>query len=217
MKRSIELHLFSHPSIFLDYTIPKYFNYVPFDSLQLLLNETLCLNSEDPAVFDSFELLYSRFHDALLKQVHTICEQSKADNKNKKEFPCSVISLFEQGCIESGKSHINGGSIYRSVSPHIGGAADVGNSLYAIDRLVFKEKKIPFIELMHILKNNWEGNELLRQYVSNKYIYYGNDCDESDAYTVRVLNDFADIVSMQNGDSPIIFSAGVSTFGRQIE
>ena len=55
------------------------------------------------------------------------------------------------------------------------------------------------------------------QYVMNKYTYYGNDDDEADEYTVRVLNDFAGIVLEFNTRCPVLFPPGVSTFGRQIE
>jgi len=131
--------------------------------------------------------------------------------------PCSVVSMLEEGCAESGRSYLCGGTRYVVVSPHIGGAPDVGNSLYAIQKLVFDEKKVSFAQLMQILKNNWEGFEELRQYAVNKFSYYGNDNDEADGYTVRVLHDFADYTAGINGRCPVQFPAGISTFGRQIE
>lgn len=203
-----------------------YFTYTPFDSLQILLHNTLKLNTDCPVEFTSFEDLYQKFHQELEKEVEAIYEstiKSRMEDCNKDEWkwsksiPCSVVTLFEEGCIETGRSYLSGECKYVVVSPHIGGAPDVGNSLYAIDRLVFKEKKISFSELAAILKADWEGNEVLRQYVSNKFVYYGNDNDESDTYTVRVLNDFADITERIDGRCPIRFPAGVSTFGRQIE
>ena len=89
--------------------------------------------------------------------------------------------------------------------------------MYAIQKLVFEERRVSFDELMAILQNNWEGYEDLRQFVRNHYIYYGNDNCEADAFTARVLNDFADLVLLLNNRSPILFPPGVSTFGRQIE
>lgn len=200
-----------------------YFSYVPIDSLQILLNDTLRLDTDAPSVFDSYEDLYTEFRKNLKKQVEDICSRYKTLAEEDKPFGggdegvCSVVSLFEEGCIEKGKSYFHGGPVYNTVSPHIGGAPDTGNSLFALDRLVFREKKIAFSDLMQAVKNNWEDNEMLRQYVANKYTYYGNDCDESDRYTVQVLDDFAEIVSRQNTSEKIFFPAGVSTFGRQIE
>ena len=56
--------------------------------------------------------------------------------------PCTIVSLFEQGCVEKGLSYLEGGPTYNVVSPHIGGLPDVVNSLYAIKKLVFDEQKL---------------------------------------------------------------------------
>lgn len=202
------------------------FHYRAFDSLQLLLENTLRLSQETPAHFDSSEQLYQAFLENLKAKIEEIYktdvinftgQEPGHDWQWKESIPCSVVSLLEEGCIESGRTYLAGGPVYTVISPHIGGAPDVGNSLYAIEKLVFEEKKVSFDELMHILQQNWEGYEPLRQYVKNSYSYYGNDNDEADRYTARVLDDFAALVEPLNGRCPIRFPAGVSTFGRQIE
>lgn len=202
-----------------------YFIYTPIDALQILLNDTLMLNSDAPAVFDSFEELYESFRKNLYEATAKILKRRIGSNpfgktdgewQWKKDKPCSVVSLFEEGCIERARSYLEGGPVYTLFSPHIGGAPDAGNSLYALNKLVFEEKKVSFPDLMRILQNDWKDHELLRQYVSNRYTYYGNDADEVDSYTVRVINDFAQMVKELDIGYPIRFPAGVSTFGRQI-
>ena len=201
-----------------------YFCYVPFDGLQILLSKTLNINGEYK-VFDSFDELYNSFLDNLRMDIQAIYQHVVLGRFNKTErgweykemFPCSVTSLFTTGCIERAASYFEGGPNYTVVSPHIGGAPDVGNSLYAIKKLVFDDKVITFDELMKALKANWEGYEFIRQTALNKYTYYGNDDDDGDYYTVKVLNDFADIVNSVEREVPILFPAGISTFGRQIE
>jgi pyruvate-formate lyase len=197
------------------------FSYVPFDSLRILLNDTLHLDTDTPAHFDSMIALYKAFYKNLQNTVDRICSEAVDWYFDRFENPhkdvCSVISVFEQGCIQKARGYHNGGTVYRVVSPHIGGAPDAGNSLYAIQKLVFEDKKVAFDDLMQVLKNNWEGAEALRLYALNHYTYYGNDHDEADAYTVRIINDFGDMVEAWQGKSPIIFTGGVSTFGRQIE
>ena len=201
------------------------FGYIPFDSLYILLHDTLGLDG-DAKHYATYEELYESFLDHLHTKVEKIYDEGVrrfATPEPGKAWewspakPCSVMSIFTEGCIETGRSYLGGGAKYSVISPHIGGAPDVGNSLYAIRKLVFEDEKVTFGELMAILQNNWEGNEPLRQYVRNKYTYYGNDDDEADAYTSKVLNDFADMVGKLNGRTPILFPAGVSTFGRQIE
>lgn len=203
-----------------------FFIYVPFDALQILQQKTLG-GYDEQIDFLNFEELYRTYKKDLYDRIETIF-QRKADKFAayhttatkwvwKQQPACTVVSLFEIGCIENGLSYLEGGSVYQLVSPHLGGFADTVNSLYAIKKLVYDEKKRTFTELMRILKNNWDGEEVLRQYLLNRYEYYGNDNDEVDEIARRLLSDFADICGMFNGKCGYRFPAGVSTFGRQLE
>ena len=202
------------------------FSYVPFDGLELLQKKTL--KSYDGSVsFANFEELYKAYISDLKEKVSEIVQSARnelefsADTpdgwKWKSVYPCTVVSLFEQDCIEKGRSYLEGGPVYNVRSPHIGGLADTVNSLYAVKKLVYDEKKVTLSELFGILRNNWEGSEALRRYVINRYTYYGNDSDGADAIAVRLLSDFSDICISFNGLCPYTFPAGVSTFGRQLE
>lgn len=203
-----------------------YFIYSPFDSLQLLQKKTLCGYDKD-IVFSGFEELYEQYGKDLYDRVQKIFQDQSKNFANfgisakdwewTKQTPCTVVSLFEEGCIEKGLSYLEGGPLYHIISPHIGGIADTVNSLYAIKKLVYDEKKLSLAELLKILQNNWEGEEALRQYVLNRYVYYGNDNDEVDGIATRLLSDFADICTSFNGKCGYRFPAGVSTFGRQLE
>ena len=71
-------------------------------------------------------------------------------------------------------------------------------------------------QLVDALRQNWDGYEAERLYVRSRYSYYGNDSDEADAMTARVMNDFAAMVHAFKGEAPVLFVPGASTFGRQI-
>ena len=203
------------------------FSYMPFDALQIL-NKVLGVTEESIPEYHSIEEIYQAFCNSLRDTVKALycervtnrfCYQNGIWQACGEVLPTSVISLFEDGCIENARSYHDFGPEYMVRSPHVGGAPDVANSLYAIERLVFEEKKCSLTELIRILKNNWEDNEQLRLYVKNNYVYYGNDSDPVDTWHTRVLNDFADMVMECNGlcDCPVKFIPGVSTFGRQID
>ncbi len=201
-----------------------YFSYHPFDSLQILQKNTL-REYDGSVAFADFEDLYQAYLRDLSDMVTFIAQnkQSRFSScedgvwKWKEQIPCTAVSLFEQGCIESGRSYFEGGPIYNITSPHIGGLADTVNSLYAIKKLVFDEKKLTLSAFLEVLRTNWEGEEALRQYALNRYAYYGNDNDEVDAIASRLLSDFADLCLSFNGSCGYRFPAGVSTFGRQLE
>ena len=202
------------------------FSYVPFDSLQILQKNTLC-QYNGHFDFASFDDIYEKFKGDLYATVEGIFKgisqnfanigENMTEWKWKAQMPCTVVSLFENSCIERGLSYLEGGSEYNLFSPHLGGLADTVNSLYAIKKLVYDEKKLTLEELFEILKSNWDGEEALRQYVINKYTYFGNDNDEVDEIVARLLSDFADICTSFNGKCGFRMPAGVSTFGRQLE
>ncbi len=202
-----------------------FFTYIPFDGLQILQKNTLD-NYSGAVSFTDFESLYNAFIGDLKSRVEELITErnrnvfvdTAAPTKDwvwYSSTPCTVISLFEQGCIEKGLSYFEGGPVYNVVSPHIGGLADIVNSLYAIKKLVYDDKKVTFCELMSSLKNNWEDNEVLRQYALNKYLYFGNDNDEADVIAKNIIGDFAKICDTVK--SAFKTPAGISTFGRQLE
>jgi len=200
------------------------FGYTPFDSLALLQHTTLRDYAADVR-FDSFEDLYQQYVADVRQQVESIyrfrTERLRRTPDGGWEWvpftPCTVVSLFEEGCIRRGLSYMEGGPEYVVYSPHIGGVADAVNSLYAIRRLVYEEQKCTLAELMEALRQNWQDHEALRQHCLTHYAYYGNDNDEVDLLMARLLNDFADACKLVDGRCPVRLPAGVSTFGRQIE
>lgn len=203
-----------------------FFIYSPFDAVQLLQQMTFSAYNKKPG-FKSFDELYDKFIIDLRTTVERFYNDKKRfsvrdDNvpggwRWVTESPCTVVSLFEEGCIEKGYSYQDGGPVYNINALHIGGLADTVNSLYAIKKMVFDDGLVTLERLFEILKNNWEGEEVLRQIALNRYIYYGNDNDEVDLISARVLSDFADICTSYYGKCGYKLAAGVSTFGRQLE
>ena len=205
-----------------------HFSYAPFDGLQIL-NKVLRVDCDGPVpAFASAEELYQAYLVALDQVIHDLYKREITDvfeNRNGRwrciqpVKPSAVISLLEDGCLQKGQFYDDLGPDYTVRSPHIGGAPDVANSLHAIDQLVFQEQRLSLETLVHLLRENWEGAETLRQYVRTKYTYYGNDDEKADQWHSRLLNDFADLVHKcaEGQEYPVKFVPGVSTFGRQID
>ncbi|MFA5561042.1 MAG: pyruvate formate lyase family protein [Eubacteriales bacterium] len=197
-----------------------YFTYAPFDALQVLQHTTLAAYDTRRVHAESYEALYRQYQADLQEAVEAVYQRKNYGSafwNERAALPCSVVSLFTEGCAEAGLSYYEGGAIYTIASPHIGGVPDVANSLYAIKKLVFEEQKLSLAALLEILQHNWEGHEPLRQYVRHRYTYFGNDNDEVDEIAARILHDFAGMCHALQGRSFLSFPPGVSTFGRQIE
>lgn len=205
------------------------FGYMPFDGLQLF-DRALGIEKDCPvpACRDAEEA-YGLFREKLEETVRGLYRTVVTDvyhcaggrwQLRQKGSPHSAVSLFEDGCIPNAASYYDLGPVYTVRSPHLGGAPDIANSLLAIQKLVFEQKKVSFGELVGLLRDNWAGREDLRLYAKNKLTYYGNDSDEADRWEARVLNDFAAMVhacEKEHPGCPVKFIPGISTFGRNVE
>jgi formate C-acetyltransferase len=109
--------------------------------------------------------------------------------------PFSFESVIDTHCIERAVSLHEGGGDFKHYNNHFAGMATVANSLYAIKKLVFDDKQMTLGELVDILRNNWEGQELLRARVVNKFEKYGNDRKEVDEIAVRLCGMFVEEVA----------------------
>ena len=65
------------------------------------------------------------------------------------------------------------------------GHVNIADSLAAIQKLVFDEKKYTMDELLNVLKSNWEGYEEMRQDFIN-VPKHGNDDDYADEWVAKV-------------------------------
>lgn len=202
------------------------FIYLPFDGYTMLMRDVLGLGGTHRD-FESWDAIVDAYLERLCQHVDgtfaALCNGMLTKDENGawqwKRYggPTHVISLLEGGCIDSGREYYHGGTKYVVRSPHIGGAPDAGNSLYAIRKLVYEDHLVTLPELLDILENDWEGNEPLRQIAMNRYTYYGNNNAEADAVTATILDSFADMVLAHATETPLLYIPGVSTFGRQID
>ena len=198
------------------------FGYDPFDGLQVLQQKTL----QPGADFATYEALYQAYLADLESAVAGIVERHCYETPGKDDLgrwrwcdwtPSTVISLFEGGCISAGLPYFRGGAVYNIRSPHFGGFGDTVNSLYAIRKLVYEERKCTLPQLLSVLAKDWEGEEVLRRYVQSRYTYFGNDNDECDTIAVSLAKEFAAICRRQEGRCGYGTPPGISTFGRQLE
>lgn len=96
--------------------------------------------------------------------------------------PTPFVSAFTDDCLAQGKDVTAGGARYNFTGPQGVGTATVGDSLAAIDQLVFREKRVTMEELLRALDDDFEGQEPLRQLLINHAPKYGNDDDRADAW-----------------------------------
>lgn len=109
--------------------------------------------------------------------------------------PTPFASALVNFRIKMGKDISEGGgenAVYSHTILQGHGIADLANSLYVINELVFREKKLPLRKFVEIISNNWgseEGQRLLN--LVRRAYKYGNDIDEVDRFAVKISEMFA--------------------------
>ncbi len=106
--------------------------------------------------------------------------------------PTPVNSILTEGCMEKGMDVTWGGGLYDYTSVQAAGLADTGDSLYALKKVVFDEKRFCLEEFVGILKDNFKGHEDLRLELATKLPRYGNGIPEADRMTQLAADAFAD-------------------------
>ena len=155
------------------------------------------------ADLSSMEQLLERFEEntALLTRSLTA-----ALMKRKADFPDDIyyspfLSGMFYGCLESGRDLNDGGCRYPTKIQGIAyvGIATAADSLIALEKLCFDEKRYTLSQLAGILCSDFAGQEELRQYLKNRLPKYGNDLDQVDRYA-RWFSDMAARVCRREGD-----------------
>jgi pyruvate formate-lyase/glycerol dehydratase family glycyl radical enzyme len=112
----------------------------------------------------------------------TVEIDTAVDTAIEELVPDILCSAFVDSCISRGKTIKEGGSKYDFVSGLQVGIANLGNSLAAIKKLVFEEKKITKQQLINAIESDFEGKdgERIRYMLLNFAPKYGNDDDYVD-------------------------------------
>jgi pyruvate-formate lyase len=188
------------------------FSYQPFDALQIL-QATLGLEAgvTTTHAFATFDNLYDDFRRRLAFRLTQLVNAS-----NRSRHPSVLVDLLIDGCIETGRSYYDLGPRYTALSPHPGGLPDVVDSLLAIRKLVFEERRLELAAFVEILRTNWQGKEELRQWIRTRFDFFGGGSDESDALMRRVFDDYTGLVAKVHERHGALRPAGISTFGREM-
>lgn len=102
------------------------------------------------------------------------------------------LSLLMDDCLERGKALLEGGVRYLNASSELYGIMSAADSLTAIKKLVFEEKRLSLKELVEILDADFVGYETEHKWM-REAPKYGNDMEEADQMAVRLFNDIAEL------------------------
>jgi len=155
---------------------------------------------------------------------HSVIIENACDMVLEKDVPDVLCSALTEDCIERGRTIKEGGAVYDFISGLQVGIANLADSLAAIKKCVYEDKKITRDELWDALMNNFKGEKGLKiqNILINDAPKYGNDDDYVDELVVDAYNSYIDEVkkypNTRYGRGPIggIRYAGTSSISANV-
>ena len=143
-----------------------------------------------------FEEFYERVFYNLKLIVNAITWRYNGFESFWKNYnPCPLYSSTIEGCIQNAKDVSQGGAKYNGSAYAVSGTGTFIDSLYAIRKAIFEEKKISWERMKELLRTDFEGEEQIRQWLLNRLEKYGQDKDELEELTGNTYDDLAVTVS----------------------
>ena len=141
---------------------------------------------------DNFKT-YEEFENAVKEQINYITKWSSiatviTQRVHKDVAPKPLMSLMFEGCMEKGRGVEAGGAMY-NFGPGVvwSGLATHVDSMAAIKKLVFEEKKYTLREMKEVLNKDFVGYEKIRKDCLD-VPKYGNDDDYVDFIAAELIN-----------------------------
>jgi len=155
-------------------------------------NQQLCPVSAGVDAFKSFDEFIDAYREQVEKAVENLVTyENLVDSAQAELVPCPFLSCLIEDCIGRGVDIKRGGAVYNFSGPQGVGLANAADSLAAIKKLVFEEKRISLPELKKALDENFEGLPEIRRMLLEDAPKYGNDDDAVDLIARDVMDIFA--------------------------
>lgn len=147
--------------------------------------------------YATFEALYETFW----ANTKYLCDSAMlltntAEARNPVRYAAPLFSATLEECVlRGGDAYADHCARYNNSSLMAVGLGTVVDSLYAIKHLVYDTGLVTLSQLTEILKNNWEGQEALRNFIRNKLPKYGNGDPRVDDLAVDLAHRLARLVN----------------------
>lgn len=165
--------------------------------IELVLNHGVPLWYGKPVTPDAGDLerfkTYEEFDAAVKEQIKYVTKWTSvatviSQRVHRDLAPKPLMSIMYEGCMESAKDVSAGGAMY-NFGPGViwSGLATYTDSMAAIKKLVFEERKYTLTQLNEALKADFIGYEQIRRDCLNAP-KYGNDDDYADLIATDLIN-----------------------------
>ena len=125
---------------------------------------------------------------------YSVIVENAIDKASERDVPDILCSALTDDCIGRGKTIKEGGAVYDFISGLQVGIANMADSLAAIKKLVFEEKKITPEQLWDAILDDFTSpeNQKIQDMLINDAPKYGNDDDYVDQLVVKAYDSYLD-------------------------
>ena len=142
---------------------------------------------------------YDELMDAWNKTIReltraSVIVENAIDLASERDVPDVLCSALVQDCIGRGKTIKEGGAVYDFISGLQVGIANMADSLAAIKKLVFEEKKLTQAQLWSAILDDFAGEESreVQKLLIEGAPKYGNDDDYVDTLVLKAYDSYLD-------------------------
>ena len=125
---------------------------------------------------------------------YSVIVENAIDKASERDVPDVLCSALTDDCIGRGKTIKEGGAVYDFISGLQVGIANMADSLAAIKKLVFEEKRITPAQLWAAILDDFQSpeNKRIQEMLINDAPKYGNDDDSVDQLVVAAYDSYLD-------------------------
>lgn len=187
-------------------------------TLELMLNDGVCpvtgrhlflknrRKLDSIKSFGEFLAWYAEELDFAIEKAANIC--CLTDRHFYERFPSTLLSVTLMDCIDRLSDCADTGCVYCNSAINHTGVANAADSLTAIKKVVFDEKRLSLAQFRDVLNHDYEGSTALLHYIQKSVPKYGNDLKEADSLTAFLVNRAAAKTQSLKNERGGVFMAG---------
>ncbi len=135
----------------------------------------------DPSNFKTYNEFLTAVKIQLAELIRLLVNAGNmADTVRAKYQPTPYLSALMDKCAENGKDVNEGGTVWNFNTLEGMGIATLADSVAAVKKMVYDDKKTTISEVLDAIAANYEGYEELRQLLRSRAPKFGNDDDYVD-------------------------------------
>lgn len=135
----------------------------------------------------SYDELFNAWDQTIREMTrYSVIVENAIDKASERDVPDILCSTLTDDCLSRGKTIKEGGAVYDFISGLQVGIANMADSLAAIKKIVFEEKRITPKQLWDAILDDFssEENKKIQRMLVHDAPKYGNDNDEVDQLIV---------------------------------